>query len=85
MKVITTAIFMVIMLNKSLSRTQWVAIVLLFLGVAMVQVESASSNKSTDIHYNYPVGVVCILISCLCSGFAGKNLQHAYLLNNNNC
>ncbi|XP_071796482.1 CMP-sialic acid transporter-like [Asterias amurensis] len=71
MKVITTAIFMVIMLNKSLSRTQWVAIVLLFLGVAMVQVESASSNKSTDVHYNYPVGVVCILISCLCSGFAG--------------
>lgn len=70
MKVITTAMFMVLMLSKSLSRVQWFAIILLFLGVAMVQVESASGSQVKD-HYNYPVGLLCIVISCLCSGFAG--------------
>ncbi|XP_022080409.1 CMP-sialic acid transporter-like [Acanthaster planci] len=71
MKVITTAMFMVLMLHRSLSKFQWLAIILLFVGVAMVQVESATGTKGGEAHYNYPVGLLCIVISCLCSGFAG--------------
>ncbi|XP_071509521.1 LOW QUALITY PROTEIN: CMP-sialic acid transporter-like [Diadema antillarum] len=69
-KIITTAIFMVIMIGKKISSTQWLAIILLFAGVAMVQVESATSNKDQK-HYNYTKGLIAIIVSCLCSGFAG--------------
>ena len=75
MKIIATALFMVLLLNKSLSRMQWVAIFILAGGVALVQVESASSNHDSA-HYNYLVGLAAIIVSCLCSGFAGKCLEH---------
>ena len=38
MKILTTALFSVVLLNKSLTRTQWLSMVLLFVGVAIVQV-----------------------------------------------
>ena len=71
LKIITTAMFMVLMIGKKISTTQWLAIVLLFGGVAMVQVESASTNQNEE-HYNYTKGLAAIIVSCLCSGFAGK-------------
>ena len=38
MKILTTALFSVFMLKKSLIKTQWLAMLLLFAGVAIVQV-----------------------------------------------
>ena len=38
MKILTTALFSVFMLKKSLIKTQWLAMFLLFAGVAIVQV-----------------------------------------------
>lgn len=38
LKILTTALFSVLMLRKSLSRVQWISLVLLFVGVAIVQV-----------------------------------------------
>ena len=70
MKIIATALFMVILLSKSLSRMQWIAIFILAAGVALVQVDSASGKEGS--HYNYPVGLAAICVSCLCSGFAGE-------------
>ena len=61
---------MVILLSKSLSRMQWIAIFILAAGVALVQVDSASGKEGS--HYNYPVGLAAICVSCLCSGFAGE-------------
>ena len=71
MKIIATALFMVVLLGRSLSRVQWMAIFILAGGVALVQVDSAA-GKSEEAHYNYPVGLAAISVSCLCSGFAGK-------------
>lgn len=44
LKILTTALFSVMMLRKSLSRVQWVSLLLLFGGVAIVQVSPASSS-----------------------------------------
>uniref|UniRef100_A0A3B4WQ90 Solute carrier family 35 member 2 n=1 Tax=Seriola lalandi dorsalis TaxID=1841481 RepID=A0A3B4WQ90_SERLL len=69
LKILTTALFSVMMLRKSLSRVQWVSLLLLFAGVAVVQVYSASVTGSSN--QNYMVGLVAVVISCLSSGFAG--------------
>ncbi|XP_033123777.1 CMP-sialic acid transporter-like [Anneissia japonica] len=69
LKVLTTAMFMVLMIGKPISRTQWTALLILFTGIALVQLDSA--NVKQDSHYNYTYGLVAIILSCLCSGFAG--------------
>ncbi|XP_071960454.1 CMP-sialic acid transporter-like [Antedon mediterranea] len=69
LKILTTAMFMVLMIGKSISRVQWGSLVLLFFGIALVQLDSANVKQGS--HYNYTYGLVAILASCLCSGFAG--------------
>lgn len=45
LKILTTALFSVLMLRKSLSRVQWVSLLLLFAGVAIVQVRPVASSS----------------------------------------
>ncbi|XP_056130370.1 UDP-galactose translocator [Lampris incognitus] len=74
LKILTTALFSVLMLRKSLSRVQWVSLLLLFAGVAIVQVQQ-EGNKEASLQdssgQNYTVGLIAVVISCLSSGFAG--------------
>ncbi|XP_060736993.1 UDP-galactose translocator isoform X2 [Tachysurus vachellii] len=75
LKILTTALFSVLMLRKSLSRVQWVSLLLLFSGVAIVQLEQDSSKKKETIDssgsQSYAKGLVAVVVSCLSSGFAG--------------
>ncbi|KAM6981551.1 UDP-galactose translocator [Tautogolabrus adspersus] len=74
LKILTTALFSVMMLRKSLSRVQWVSLLLLFGGVAIVQVQQEGKKEasmSESSGQNYTVGLVAVVISCLSSGFAG--------------
>ncbi|KAM4610192.1 UDP-galactose translocator [Polymixia lowei] len=74
LKILTTALFSVLMLRKSLSRVQWVSLLLLFAGVAIVQVQQEGKKEasvSDSSNQNYSVGLIAVVISCLSSGFAG--------------
>ncbi|KAG9336013.1 hypothetical protein AGOR_G00139060 [Albula goreensis] len=74
LKILTTALFSVLMLRKSLSRIQWVSLVLLFAGVAIVQVQQEGKQKESTVagaSQNYAKGLVAVVVSCLSSGFAG--------------
>ena len=73
LKVLTTALFSVFLLNKSLSKTQWISLVMLFFGIALVQLQPSMLNaKKTEVEGQHPtVGFVAVLVSSLCSGFAG--------------
>ncbi|XP_033942022.1 UDP-galactose translocator-like [Pseudochaenichthys georgianus] len=74
LKILTTALFSVMMLRKSLSRVQWVSLLLLFAGVAVVQVQQEGKKEeavSDGTNQNYTMGLVAVVISCLSSGFAG--------------
>lgn len=75
LKILTTALFSVMMLRKTLSRVQWVSLLLLFAGVAIVQVQQDSSKQKEAItsstNQNYAKGLVAVVVSCLSSGFAG--------------
>lgn len=83
LKILTTAVFSVVMLNKKLSRTQWVSLFVLFIGVAMIETKTVSSSHkpaedgeadkaSLAVKAEKPLlGFMAILIACCLSGFAG--------------
>ena len=72
-KIITTALFSYILLNKQHTSLQWSSIVLLALGVCIVQLSfpTAAVAATNVITNNYVVGFVAVLVSCFTSGFAG--------------
>ena len=61
------------MLNRQLSRMQWVALVLLFAGVSTVQLQPHDVKVSDKVgtEQNPFIGLIAVLVSCLMSGFAG--------------
>ena len=78
LKILTTALFTVIMLGRKLSRTQWFSLVVLFLGVSVIIHLQASQNIKVGETMTIAekglkpfLGMVAVLISCLLSGFAG--------------
>lgn len=82
LKILTTAMFSIAMLGRTLSMYQMLALVMLMMGVAMVQLSSTSGggNKDRASEGNRLVGVTCVLLACVSSGFAGvyteKILKH---------
>uniref|UniRef100_A0AC35TQ65 UDP-N-acetylglucosamine transporter n=1 Tax=Rhabditophanes sp. KR3021 TaxID=114890 RepID=A0AC35TQ65_9BILA len=83
LKILTTAIFSVVLLRKKISRTKWIALILLFAGVALVQMPKDGFGKkgAEHSHQDKLIGLFAILASCLSSGFAGvyfeKILKHS--------
>lgn len=89
LKILTTALFSVFLLKKKLIFTQWLALVLLFVGVAAVQLTQTKKGSSAAAHgheQNVLIGFLAILSACVLSGFAGvyfekilKNSAHVSL------
>lgn len=54
LKILTTAIFSVALLNKKLSKIQWAALITLFLGVALIETITVSDHeKKQDTHERF--------------------------------
>ncbi|CAM9220492.1 unnamed protein product [Ectocarpus fasciculatus] len=86
LKILTTALFSVLMLKRVLHMKQWGALAMLALGVGLVQVSSSigSSDSEDDGADNEDaegdeggngqnplLGLVMVLLACCTSGFAG--------------
>ena len=73
LKILATAMFSVIMLRRKLSGLQWLALLLLFAGVSVVQLQpqSATSSAKVATEQNPMLGLLAVVVSCLMSGFAG--------------
>lgn len=74
MKILTTALFSVVMLKRKLLLTQWAALVLLVAGVAMAQLSDSSetpkySNTKIPVQ-NKLLGFTSVFVACILSGFA---------------
>lgn len=69
MKIITTALFSVVLLNRHISGLQWGSVFSLAVGVALVQI----SQQDTSIAggNNSILGIVAVTVGCMTSGFAG--------------
>lgn len=72
LKILTTALFAVCILRRSLGFHQWVALVLLLSGVALVQLSDVKDHSAaTTFAQNRMVGLSAVLAACFLSGFAG--------------
>lgn len=71
LKILTTALFSVFMLQKKLTRMQWLALFILFVGVSAVQLQPENKKAKPTHEQNAILGLTAVLISCVLSGFAG--------------
>ncbi|TYZ66259.1 hypothetical protein PybrP1_008191, partial [[Pythium] brassicae (nom. inval.)] len=79
LKILTTAVFSVVLLKKAILPLQWGAIAILMVGVALVQLDDsgAAASKSAakgDSEQSTTLGLFAVLAACMCSGFAGLGL-----------
>jgi len=91
LKILTTAIFSVIVLNKKLETFQWIALILLVIGVSLVQLPSSSdrSQWTVSLSRSQLLGLAAVIAACFSSGFAGvyfekilKNTQQSLWIRN---
>jgi UDP-sugar transporter A1/2/3 len=71
LKILTTAGFSVLLLGKRLTGRQWVSLLLLTCGVALVQVQVPAAAAATELAQSRAVGLLAVLLACFSSGFAG--------------
>ncbi|CAP27147.1 Protein CBR-UGTP-1 [Caenorhabditis briggsae] len=74
LKVVSTALFMMLFLGRKFSVRRWMAICLLMFGVAFVQMNNApaaESKQSGEKAENYIIGLSAVLATCVTAGFAG--------------
>lgn len=76
-KILTTAAFSRVLLNKSISTMQYVSLVILALGVATVQLSSmeqksvSATAADSATYQNQALGLIAVGCSCITSGAAG--------------
>lgn len=68
LKILTTALCSVWLLNRSLSNVKWASLIILTVGVALVQLNESQSSKQ-ESHQTYG-GFLAVILACLTSGFA---------------
>ncbi|XP_018586748.1 UDP-N-acetylglucosamine transporter-like isoform X2 [Scleropages formosus] len=76
LKILTTALFSISMLGRRLGAYQWLSLVILMAGVALVQwpteVPAVPEEKQKQLSASSQlVGVLAVLVACVSSGFAG--------------
>jgi len=77
LKILTTAVFFVLIMRRSLSWAKWISLGLLTVGVTLANVaqiteKSSLLRKEKD---NNLGGIVAVLAACVSSGFAGVYLE----------
>lgn len=79
MKLLVTALILSLVYQQRLSQQKWTSISLLTAGVATVQVAlTTTSGVTTAVkqpHYNLPLGVLAVTVSCLTSAYAGVRME----------
>ena len=83
LKILTTALFSVAMLKKSIGSVQWLSLFMLFVGVSVVQLQPVDGPVSQSPEETLPtqnplshtqnplLGFAAVAASSMCSGFAG--------------
>lgn len=77
LKILTTAMFSVLIMHKRIRRRQWFALFLLFVGVSLVQLPQDNDNnkvfhgRGSGAEKNRVFGFAAVVLCCLSSGFSG--------------
>jgi solute carrier family 35 (UDP-sugar transporter), member A1/2/3 len=72
LKLLTAAVFSVILLSRKLSWRKWRALILLVVGVSLILLnDPAAQHKSSSSRHNFMLGLMSVGALISCSGFAG--------------
>ncbi|KIK57732.1 hypothetical protein GYMLUDRAFT_172500 [Collybiopsis luxurians FD-317 M1] len=72
MKILTTALFSVVMLRKKLTSLQWVSLLALAIGVGVVQIQSGvAAHHNNSQTMDAAKGFLAVVAACFTSGLAG--------------
>lgn len=71
LKILTTALFSVILLKRRLSSKKWLALLCLAAGVGIVQLQSATRSEGGSHQMNPTKGLLSVAFACITSGLAG--------------
>jgi len=71
LKVVTTAILSVILLNRKLSVKMWTAVVMLTIGIILTQMEGGKKGDTASKDQNFVLGLSSVIACGFCSAFAG--------------
>lgn len=74
LKILTTAIFSMVLLQRKFSTKKWMALIMLTMGVAIVQAGNANSKSETEKHQQF-IGLIAVLSAACTSGFSGVYLE----------
>jgi len=73
-KILVTAVVSVILLRKQFKRVQWMAILIMSVGIAIVQLAGATESKQADMQnakeQSIISGMAMLIVACFCSGLA---------------
>lgn len=72
LKILTTAVFSVLILSKKLLTMQWISIIILTFGTALVQLSQTNDEDNKKKHI---LGLISVLCGCMTSGFSGVYLE----------
>ncbi|KJH44108.1 putative UDP-galactose/UDP-N-acetylglucosamine transporter srf-3 [Dictyocaulus viviparus] len=75
MKIFSTALLMYFFLGKKLSVLQWIALVILVIGVVDVQLVYAPTASNEAIEQKPLLGFISVVVMCFTSAFAGVYLE----------
>jgi len=81
LKIVASLLCYRFLLKRAVSKIRWIAMALLAVGVALVQLSSQqddeedSSDKETTTKRNYTLGLIGVLVACLCSGVGGAVME----------
>ncbi|KAI8147033.1 nucleotide-sugar transporter-domain-containing protein [Fennellomyces sp. T-0311] len=76
LKILSTASFSNILLDRRLNTKQWFALGLLMMGVTLVQITTREQDTPVHDTQNPMLGLFAVLASCISSGFAGCYFEH---------
>mmetsp|Transcript_11799 Transcript_11799/g.27993 ORF Transcript_11799/g.27993 Transcript_11799/m.27993 type:complete len:392 (+) Transcript_11799:157-1332(+) len=72
LKILTTALFSMVLLRRTFSVKKWLALVLLTVGVSIVQLSGNSDDsKSASEKHSRFIGLIAVLCAACTSGFSG--------------
>ncbi|CAB9519595.1 UDP-galactose translocator [Seminavis robusta] len=75
LKILTTALFSAVLLQRTFSARKWISLVILTIGVAIVQISGSGDHHKEDdaekAQHNRFIGLVAVLCAACTSGFSG--------------
>ena len=72
LKILTTALMLRYLLGKQISTLQWIALVILVFGVAIVQSQYEPPVSRSTAEQSVFIGFVAVIVMCISSAFAGE-------------